>query len=258
VGGLFRAGQSQLNLLKWSYRVPFKPSNLSHKIHILIIRDKKYVGVAKICIYSFLYWHPNAEILVHVDEFTAKKVKRAFRRLIKREKIKVLKDVAENDLPWQYAKLKLILCLSGSTDIFLDADLRWNAVLPDIHGITFFVNEFLLAEREDFILLLNEMKFTKLENLYMRNLSFFTFDGFHLSEKSKYEIERLWNNIILAQKNLRIDSSSPTLGRISEQLVFSLACQSWNSPIYALKSTDGLKDGEFVESTYFGVTGLKF
>ena len=107
-------------------------------------------------------------------------------------------------------------------------------------------------------MLLKELNIDNSEKVFMRNLSFFTFYGFKLTDSQLEDIYITWNKVINAQKSLDIDSESPTIGRISEQLVLSIACENWNNPIFALKDEDGLKDGKFVESTYFGVTGLEF
>ena len=258
LGAARRKFRAKIFLIKWKWFSPRIPSADKHQIHILIIRDPKYISVAKVCIYSFLYWNPNSIFTLHVDGVTQNKTEKAFSSYLKSEKLKIETISAPKAYPWQLVKLQLIMQLDGSSDIYMDADLRWNEKLPRLKGITFFVNEFQLQSKPDFSMLLKELNIDNFEKVFMRNLSFFTFYGFKLTDSQLEDIYITWNKVINAQKSLDIDSESPTIGRISEQLVLSIACENWNNPIFALKDEDGLKDGKFVESTYFGVTGLEF
>ena len=62
----------------------------------------------------------------------------------------------------------------------------------------------------------------------------------------------------MAKSDVIAELDRESVLRISEQLALSLAVESWNEEIFLLKSYDGHMDGQFVESSYYGATGISF
>jgi hypothetical protein len=227
--------------------------------HVLVVKNLEYVKVAKVCVESFLVFNPETVVIIHVDLLTEKSVRLKFKRLINKGRVSIIL-VKNYELKWQIQKIELICSLSGSDSIFMDADLKWNGPLPAIQGTTFFVNEFLLDENEDYKYLLKEIFKNKTIFGPMKNTSFFTWGGYELSEFQKKrirEIEQVIVNHLAIQD--KVQSKYSGLNRMSEQLALSLAVEEFPAiNVTYLKSEDGFKDGSFVESSYFGATGATF
>ena len=226
--------------------------------HILIAKKEIYSKVAKICVESFLHHHPEGRVKLHVDTHTKKKTERVFKSKFFKERIQIV-SLRDDSQTWQEQKISLILSMNGTKDVFMDADLRWNSKIDLPKAVTFYVNEFALAEKSPYRQLIYSLRGGKYFNATMRNTSFFTFAGVQISEKAKEDVNQLENEI-LAILNTEIvgklDRSSVV--RLSEQLALSIASEDWGVNVAALKENDGHKDGAFVESSYFGATGSTF
>lgn len=262
--GLLRARYSRaFDLFRWEN---FKADELNSdhlRVHLLVIKNSKYSQIARICTTSFLHFHPKSTVIIHVDEYTQGPVtawvsKSKFTRSIKIELQRNSKQQS-----WQVQKTNLVVGLSGSLDIFVDADMRWNGPIDSENlkssTILFFVEEYKIVENKNFASMLEHVEFNKFNKASMWNTSFVTFSGYSLNDAQKNQIIELQNKIIeYASRFMKEETLSSSTIRISEQLAISLAVSSWDVAVGAIKKVDGYKDGAFLESSYFGATGTQF
>jgi hypothetical protein len=225
-------------------------------VHILVVKNPIYVKIAKTAVLSFLYFHPNSKVTLHCDSQTFGATVESFTKCKRRKSIEVLEDF-ETQKTWQQSKLKTIYSMTGSHDIFMDADLRWNAPMPSkLHGVTFFVDEFKFSDQSPYRqlekMLSNELN---LKNLHMCNTSFFTFSGLFIRIEDWTKVtdfsERLPNYLEKADLG-KFDVAR--LDRLCEQIALSIWSTSWGEELHFLKEIDRINDGSFVESSYFGAT----
>lgn len=243
---------------KWQYLSPRNKSLEHFKVHFLVVKDIKYIKVLKICIDSFLYWHPESAITIHADSFTYGKLQNQFSGKRYSGNTKILLDM-DNGSEWQNLKLELITGLNGSSDLYFDADMRWNGCMKDCDRTSFLTTEFNLKNRTTFLNLINVLRDGRYYDAKMRNTSFFTFAGFSIPKNLMKDVFTLHEEIklIFHSEAFGIEDK-PQLLRISEQLALSLAVEDWGIEISQLKEKDRYKDGTFVESSYFGATGTSF
>jgi hypothetical protein len=246
--------------LRWTLRWNFgKASFVNHSElfgHLLIVKNSKYVPVARVCIASFLHFNPNAVIQIHCDSTTYSKTKSMVRLLSKRNQIQVRLDQTDHEL-WQLSKLKIIREISGTTQFYMDADLKWNGPLPLLKSTTFFVREFLLKSKPEYLQLLQKMNLRDLDQLSMKNTSFFSWCGHEAPEKVILQLFELWETMMNTIEEVNeSEETKISLKRISEQLCLSILVLDEESNY--LKDSDAQFDGTFVESSYFGATGTRF
>ena len=241
------------------FRTPPPISALAIEAHVLVVKNKKYAPIAKICIESFCFYNPGYIAVVHVDSFTADETQKCLKSLIRKKRVRLV-FVPNQQVTWQTQKLELICSLSGSSSLFMDADLKWNGPLPEIAGVTFFVNEFQLDDdttySEKLFTLFPEKQFLGT----MKNTSFFTWGGSRISNHERNRILEI-EGILVDSFTIDTDLGDTNSGlvRMSEQLALSLAIEEMTQlAVYYLKSSDGFKDGTFLESSYFGATGATF
>jgi hypothetical protein len=248
-----------INNFKWKYLSPRNKSLDKFSLHFLMVKEPKYAGVLKTCIDSFLYWHPESEVTIHLDSITRDRVLKEIVNRRNHTKIKVIIDMDYDSKSWQELKLKLISSLNGTNEIYLDADMRWNGCLQKTNSITFLTTEIKLKNTTSFLFLLKNLRDGKFMESFMRNTSFFTFAGIYLPKALIDDLVDLHKEIIslIGSEMIGVDDRS-NLIRIAEQLTLSLASQNWNSEILSLKEMDKYKDGAFLESSYFGSTGTRF
>jgi hypothetical protein len=249
------------NLESYKWRVGSSKVSSTQNIlaHLLVVKNSQYSSLARVCIESFIFYHPNAVITVHCDSETYSDTKRALNGRFRKNLVQVVLDQLANAATWQEQKVQLITSLNGTHDVFMDADLRWNGVIPQRKGITFFVDEFSLKEKSPYRELLSNHEFSNILNPRMRNTSFFSFAGVRVEEvflNSIMELQTMIEN--MAKSDIIGELDRESVLRISEQLALSLAVESWKEEIFLLKSSDGHMDGQFVESSYYGATGISF
>ena len=75
---LFSEIDAVFRLFKWQHLSPKNKSLENFKVHFLVVKDVKYIKVLKICIDSFLYWHPESKITIHADSFTYGNLQKQF------------------------------------------------------------------------------------------------------------------------------------------------------------------------------------
>jgi hypothetical protein len=214
--------------------------------------------MAKICVESFLYFHPKCTVVVHVDRSTHAEVNQKLRKLISREQVRVEK-VHQDSVTWQISKLDLIFKLGNSNKFFMDADLKWNGPLNKLDGIVIFVNEFVFKENNDYKPMTQSPWFVPYMNSTMKNTSFFYWGAYSPTNSDIQRVNHLMQLIEKISENSQNPSEfNSTLGRISEQIALSLALEIIRQPVDFLKKTDKFKDGSYVESSYFGATQTLF
>lgn len=221
----------------------------------MVTKSISYVFLSEICVNSFFQHHNGSTFVIHTDRLLARFLRFRFSRLIKEERVEIVDCVKEKER-WQLSKLRLILAMNGTSDIFMDADLRWNGTLAMNDSIQFYLREFQLVDTPIYKLVLGEVE--NFQNIFMYNLSFFSFSNWILTDKQFDEILALENKICAL--NSSEISALEILGirRMSEQLALSIALCGYDIPLGAIKSSDTRNDGTFVESCYFGATGLAF
>jgi hypothetical protein len=226
-----------------------------YKVHILATNSRNYVLLAETCVYSFLRMQQGSTFVIHVDPGLQRYARFRFRALIKREIVEI-RLIDSGSHSWQATKLELILGMCGTQELFMDADLRWNSRLPSLYGLTSYLEEFefgaalLPKELEVFL--------PDSQGIRMMNLSFFTFSGvcigFDLHEETKELQTRINELISYHSENVELIKAA----RMSEQIALSYILGKYSYKVNFLKVTDSRNDGSFVESCYFGATGLTF
>jgi hypothetical protein len=138
----------------------------------------------------------------------------------------------------------------------MDADLRWNSRLPRPYGLTAYLEEFELGTAllpKELNVLLPDSR-----GIRMVNLSFFTFSGICIgfdAHKETKELQTRINELISCHsENFEVKNAA----RMSEQIALSYILGKYTYKVNFLKVTDNRNDGSFVESCYFGATGLTF
>jgi len=235
------------------------PGLINHNVHLLVVKNPKYASLARICLESFLFYNPNSTATVHCDLATLVPVERSLKKLINRGLVIVSANLASENQAWQEQKLNLIIGLRGTKSIFMDADLRWNGMLKEMREVTFFVKEFDFNSQSKYQTFLGHV-FTDGHPLgSMKNTSFFTWSGKNISDEEIMQIFQAYRKLLKGSEVLMTEPEDQNgMKRISEQLALSVVSESWRHKIDYLKEIDGFRDGEFVESSYFGATGSEF
>lgn len=242
----------------WRHRKSKDSNPESFVANILIVKNPIYAKVGRVCVESFLYYHPNAIVKLHVDDMTRQAVKTEILDRNISQNISMV-AVPTQSSTWQEQKIDLILSLSGTSEFFMDADLRWNSRIRTISEVTFYVNEFFLREKSPFRQIVESFRGGKYKSAMMRNTSFFTFGGHQLETQALFDVKQIECELLrLIKSDLLGSIDRDQVSRLSEQLALSIASEDWNTTINTLKVSDGHKDGAFVESSYFGATGSTF
>lgn len=260
---LLNAAIQIVNRLSYAFTEPkHTESDQKVKAHLIVVKNKIYASAAYVCIESFLYWNSQAQAIIHTDAQTHEEVVLKVKKLNKnlRDRVSVLNDQLEVANDWQDSKLNLILSLTGSSDIFMDSDLRWNASLPKLSkpkGITFFVEEFTFDSVEDYRKIFDYLKVNHHLTKSMKNTSFVCWNGYVLSDEDKTNLKKFQNDYrLFIRANSQLFEYPDNLIRLSEQVTLSVAGQ--NALTSYLKLEDKRFDGSFVESSYLGSTGGQF
>jgi hypothetical protein len=250
--------EQYMHLLHWDRTNARVTSNFNNEVHLLIAKNQVYAKIAMICILSFLHHNPKAKIVLHCDDLTYPVMGELVSSRKRKGHITVVSDLDAN-VTWQYSKLKLILSLSGSHNVFMDADLRWNGTLTAPKNLTFFVAEFPIFQKSPFRQALHQLSFTLNDDTFMKNTSFIGFAGIRVSDKDMSQVFDLYHKFedSLLKADIGNLDLQPLL-RLSEQVILSVCSEKWATEIAYLKIRDGHKDGAFVESSYFGATGSMF
>ena len=234
-------------------------SNLTNNVHMLVVKNIMYIDLARICIESFLHYHPKTKIIVHCDSQTIDKMRKGLRATQKRRPGSIILLLDTGIESWQIKKLKLLLSLMGTSDFFMDADIRWNGVIKKIQGLTFFVQEFYLKENSIYSKFLENLSLNSEKNYTMKNTSFFCWNNLSLNSQTLDWIDSILLNISSISKIIGFSESEKNeIYRIQEQLIISLATDQSDMKSFFLKNSDKQFDGGLAESSYFGATGSRF
>lgn len=230
-------------------------SNL--KINLLAVNNPIYARLARTCVESFLYFHPKADVVIHGDIQTKSSLKRQFILLNLLRKGQVTFKEVEPGLDWQQHKLSIILNMSGTLELFMDCDLRWNGPIQNSNtpAILYFVSERPLNTYFGISECLPE-EIQSLNSITMKNTSVFSWSAIKIGDRQAYEIVEIWHRLLDKAKSL--EEAVPDVTRISEQIVLSLIPDMYNIPFRFLKKVDRQFDGSVCESSYFGASGGRF
>jgi hypothetical protein len=224
--------------------------------HVLVVKNQKYAQIARICVASYLHYHPISHVVIHCDKTTFRSMKRNFKFGIHSNRVRIVCD-QEDGKTWQNLKLQLILSLNGTPDFVMDADLKWNGSLGELKGVTFFVRETPFNNNDIYKALFDKLGIISRSNEFMKNTSFFSWNGITYAQEDVRYLKNLLSQIYQESKNLNVcPEEQASLIRISEQLAMSLFIKDTEATY--LKESDTQFDGSFVESSYFGATGTKF
>jgi hypothetical protein len=227
---IYKLGNSEMSLAKWKLLSTRGSRKDQLRSHMLLVKNLKYVKIAETCIYSFLFYHPNSQVTIHCDTITFDQANITFRKLIERGRVHPKLIEESEKKTWQEMKMSVLLNLNGSSDFFMDADLRWNGISPSTSGIHFFVKEFQLKTQENYQKILLKLNDPRYRDAFMWNTSYFTFAGIHETSVNLREVSDL-----------------------EKEIKKIIDCTEFN-----MVEKDGHKDGSFLESSYYGATGTVF
>ena len=242
--------------LRWLYLQNKSNTNSPLRVHLLVVKKPSYSRIAQVCVESFLYYHPHSQIVIHADSITEKSLKKVMRAVGKRNDLEILIEQDEAQT-WQEQKIEIIMKLSGTHDIFIDADLKWNGSMPRKSGVCFFVEEFIFKNNALYDELFRNMDLLTQVDNSMKNTSYFSWGGEWLNPSKRLKLLEFIGGF---QK--QVDAIGlPTMKRdeilrIVEQLGLSIMFERRECSF--LKEKDTQFDGSFVESSYYGATGTKF
>lgn len=226
--------------------------------NLLVVKNEIYSPIAKVCIESFLYFHPKSRVKVHVDRVTIHSVKALLKELINRGKVEI-QQIVDEDFPWQRLKLKLILSLGNTEKFFMDADLKWSGPMPRINSITLFVEEFRFRDNFFYLPLMSSKYFENCADFTMKNTSFFYWGGHEPEQHYENRILEIMGEILkVAEDPNNSTDFNMSTKRICEQIALSLFLENTGEEVCFLKQVDQFKGKSFVESSYFGATGWSF
>lgn len=242
--------------IKWNYKNSHA-SGIHTTAHILCVKNDAYAGVAIVAAESFLYWNPDSNVVVHCDTYTFSQVSRMFRRLIRARKVRVVCDISST-ITWQEAKIEIVCSLGGTSDIYMDADLRWNGPCPRLNEPVFYVREFEISSRIEFNDIYTEVLKNQWPSALMSNTSFVFFNRLEISHENIADIRVIFTKLFnwLGEEDPARPETSQ-IRRLSEQIALSVVLND-ALKMGHLKQTDERADGQFVETSYFGATGLGF
>ena len=243
-------------LIKWC--LPRKKFGPNYVAHLLAAKNTKYLKIAKIAVSSFLYHNPNSSVVIHCDTHTYSSAQLEFKYFSKRGTVKILHNGHENK-SWQVQKIELLCDIAHlESNFYMDCDVRWNGSLTLSDLTTSYVSEFKLADKSPFREMLPALKIQN-SQVEMLNTTFVylypgKFSNAELGEISRYHNEIL--NLCTSGAVAKLDIEQTS--RLSEQLGYSIFLANSGRKHIALKSQDGHMDGSFLESSYFGATGVEF
>ena len=238
--------------------MPRKKIGPEYTAHMLAVKNLNYLRIGKIAIASFLYHNPNSNVVIHCDQSTKVRASLDFQYFIKRNLVH-LADVEQHDNSWQFQKIGLLKSIAKlESNFYMDCDVRWNGILKIPDKCTSYVVEFKLGEKSPFKELVSYLKLGDSE-IEMLNTSFVYLYPGNFSNQELDQIAFFHNEVIGACDSgsvakLDIDQ----ILRLSEQIGFSIFLSKSGRDHIGLKSHDGHMDGSFLESSYFGATGVEF
>ncbi len=248
--------ERRLFLIRWG--IPRRSKGLNYTAHILVVKNPVYLRIGKIAIGSFLYHNPGSRVLIHCDPSTRDAAFTEYRYYLKRNLVHIIEAQSESGT-WQLQKIELLEMIANQEKHFyMDCDVRWNDSLDLPEKCAYYVSEFKLIEKSPFRELLSSLDLFD-QKIQMMNTTFvYLYPGCFTSEEL-LKMRKLHNQFqrTCASGNVaKLDVE--VIERLSEQLAFSVFLSQSGKDHVALKSKDGHRDGSFLESSYFGATGVQF
>lgn len=248
--------ERRLFLIRWG--IPRKRRGLRYTAHILVVKNPVYLRIGKVAIASFLYHNPGSRVSIHCDSLTRAAAQKEYRYYLKRNLVHIV-EVQFEDGTWQLQKLELLETIAKrELNFYMDCDVRWNGRLDLPEKCTYYVSEFQLIEKSPFRELLSSLGLFDRE-IQMMNTTFvylypgsFTSEELHKMRKLHDQFQRACSSGDVAKLDVEV------IKRLSEQLAFSVFLSQSEKDHVALKVKDGHRDGSFLESSYFGATGVQF
>lgn len=243
---------------QWKTGSSTSSSDESLKVHIMLVKDVRYLQLAEVCVFSFLHYHPKSHFTFYCDSNTINYTTQKFSDGIEAGQMTLRTVNEDQGLSWQEQKLEIIMSLSGTRDLMLDADLRWNAKLESYETPLFLVEEFAFRDKSPFREIVEKTKIGG-KDASMKNLSVFSFGGHTLSDEDINLIKRTMQTYKdIVESEIVGSEDRISVGRVIEQFVLSVCSETWGKQVSFVKDTDKPFDGGLVESCYFGATGGTF
>lgn len=256
IRSLGKAIERRVALIKWCF--PRKKFGSDYVAHMLAAKNTKYLKIAKIAVASFLYHNPNSRVVIHCDPFTYDSAQSEFSFFINRGKVSI-RNNGQGSQSWQLQKINLLCEIANQeSNFYMDCDVRWNGSLTLNNLCTSYVSEFKLVDKSPFRELIYALDLQS-SQLEMLNTTFVYLYPGRFSNSELGEIIRYHNEILNLCKTgivAKLDIEKTT--RVSEQLGYSIFLANSGRKHIALKTQDGHMDGSFLESSYFGATGVEF
>lgn len=225
---------------------------------MLAVKNLDYLRIGKIAVASFLFHNPGSKVTIHCDKITKNGAENVFKYFIKKNLVN-LSEVSSDIDPWQIQKIQLFKQICNlELNFYMDCDVRWNGTL-DLPSIsTCYVREFKLKDKSPFRELISTLQVVDPEAEMLNSTFVYLFPAhFELGEFN--QIFSIYEDILnKCDSGFIADLDIENIERLSEQLAFSIFMANSGRVLSALKSQDGHMDGRFLESSYFGATGVEF
>lgn len=243
-------------LIRWC--LPRKKIGPNYVAHLLAAKNTKYLKIAKIAVASFLYHNPNSSVVIHCDAFTYSSAQLEFNYFIKHGTVEIHHN-GHDSQTWQVQKIQLLCEIANlESNFYMDCDVRWNGSLTLTDLCTSYVSEFKLADKSPFREILPTLRLQN-SQVEMLNTTFVYLYPGKFSPVELGDINRYHNEVLnLCSSGVVAKLDIEQTQRLSEQLGYSIFLANSGRIHIALKSQDGHMDGSFLESSYFGATGVEF
>ena len=192
------------------------------KVNILVVKKSIYSRLAQICVESFLHFHPRASIQIHFDSETERQVLRRFKALRFFRRADISFRRISDTLSWQESKLDLIFSLNGTSELYLDCDLRWNGPLnlKKMNSLLYFVKENPLDTFQNILFLIPD-EYMRFLYAPMKNTSLFSWNQLKLKDHDLLEFRLLQQKIFKNATHAEL-SVGKDFARLAEQITLSL------------------------------------
>ena len=87
-------------IYKWRTGNSPYSSEESFRVHIMLVKDVKYLELAEVCVFSFLHYHPKAHFTLYCDKNTFSETTKKFLSSIQSEKYGVATYSKEAGKSW--------------------------------------------------------------------------------------------------------------------------------------------------------------
>jgi hypothetical protein len=242
------------------WKLPMKMGGTNSFVaHILVFENPAYIRISAIAARSFLFWNRNSSVILHCNAEILPKIRKEFKKELARKRLRVELLGGEKLISWKQHKIELLSSLRDSNHFYMDADMRWNGSIPKIDGITFYVKEYAFIERPHLLKYISMVNQSTNVEGSMLNTSFFFPNGLVDQDEFRAESLNYLQKIESGLSKLSTEEQSQLfLPHLSEQLAISMYFSKQKMKINFLKESDRHRDGAFIESSYFGSTGVSF